>query len=144
MNFQRFFLRLLRASSVGVRALVIRDQSFVLLVKHTYVPKWHLPGGGVDKNETVYDAVRRELMEEAGVTCLTEPRLFDVYYHQIKGVSDFPVVFVVDSFSQSDASSPEIEECRWFNWRDLPEDTYAGSRQRILEFFESREHGRSW
>ena len=36
----------------GVRAAVIDAENRIFLVKHTYVPGWYLPGGGVDPGET--------------------------------------------------------------------------------------------
>ncbi|MEM7463993.1 MAG: NUDIX domain-containing protein, partial [Pseudomonadota bacterium] len=38
--------------SVGVRALIEDDAGRILLIKHTYVPGWHFPGGGVEPGET--------------------------------------------------------------------------------------------
>ena len=36
----------------------------ILLVNHTYVPGWYLPGGGVDHGENIYQAIIREVYED--------------------------------------------------------------------------------
>jgi ADP-ribose pyrophosphatase YjhB (NUDIX family) len=48
------------------QAVVLRDQD-VLLVKRDSPALWELPGGGMLAGETLEDAVRREVYEEAGI-----------------------------------------------------------------------------
>jgi len=42
--------------------------SALLLVRSSYRKEWHLPGGGVRRNETPEAAAKRELPEEIGLT----------------------------------------------------------------------------
>ena len=55
------FSRVTRGMTLGVRAVVTDDRGRVLLVRHTYLAGWWLPGGGVDRGETTQAAVVREL-----------------------------------------------------------------------------------
>ena len=59
-----------RGMTLGVRVLVKNNKDEVLLVRHTYVPGWHLPGGGVDRGEDVETAAGREVFEETGISQL--------------------------------------------------------------------------
>ena len=45
------YARLSRGMTLGVRGLLIKDDR-VVLVKHSYVPGWYLPGGGVEPGES--------------------------------------------------------------------------------------------
>ena len=54
---------------VGVGAVVVRDER-VLLIRRAKAPReseWSLPGGLQKLGETVFEAARREVMEETGV-----------------------------------------------------------------------------
>ncbi|MFM7124827.1 MAG: NUDIX domain-containing protein [Actinomycetes bacterium] len=57
---------------LAVRGLIIDDAGYVLLVRLVFPEGafWVLPGGGIDTDEDVKDALRRELREETG---LAEP-----------------------------------------------------------------------
>src|ERR1700744_1578953 len=59
-------------------ALIVRDGK-VLLVRHSYVSGWLLPGGGVARGEPAEDAILREMREEIGMTRASPPALFGLY-----------------------------------------------------------------
>lgn len=50
----------------AVKAVLIKD-NFILLIKHKNENVYYtLPGGGINHNESIYDALRRECLEEVG------------------------------------------------------------------------------
>ncbi len=73
------YSRLTRGMTLGVRGLVLNEAGEVLLVEHTYMRGWHLPGGGVERGETAEQAMMRELLEEAGVSAIGRPQLVGVH-----------------------------------------------------------------
>ncbi len=129
---QRLRWRLARPTTVGVRLLAVKEGE-VLLVKHTYLGGWYLPGGGVQPGETLGDAIAREAAEEAGVE-LQELRLFGVYSSFLEGKSDHIVVFVCEAFTWREVSNREIESVDCFALGELPEGTSPGTRRRIAEY----------
>src|SRR5580698_3385671 len=76
--FQLFFL-LTRPMTLGVRGIVIDAQTRVFLVRHTYIPGWHLPGGGVEAGETMLTSLARELAEEGNIAMEEEPALHGIF-----------------------------------------------------------------
>lgn len=129
---RRLQWRLTRPTTVGVRLLAVKEGR-VLLVKHTYLDGWYLPGGGVEAGETLRDAAMREAAEEAGAG-LQDLRLFGVYSSFLEGKSDHIVVFCCEAFSWRKASSGEIESVESFALNELPEGTSPGTRRRIAEY----------
>lgn len=117
--------------TVGVRALLIRGTE-VVLVKHTYQREWYLPGGRVEKRESIDEAMRRELREELGCVA-AELELFGVYSNFYESKSDHVIVFRVCEFELGEVQRSEIEEMRFFSTTGLPNETSPGSRRRIEE-----------
>ena len=128
--------RMSRGMTLGVRGLAVDGEGRVLLVKHTYLHGWWLPGGGVDRGETTQAAVVRELREEAGLIATTEPRLISVHSNERFFPGDHVLVFAIDAFDLTERTSHgEIAEIGWFALDALPEDTTRATRGRLAEVF---------
>lgn len=107
----------------------------VLLVRHTYVDGWHLPGGGVSRGESFQDALVRELREECALTPKAYD-LFGVYYSDRTGKRDHIAIFVVRQFEAIPGRRPdgEILESGFFDLKNLPNETSVATRRRVAEF----------
>jgi ADP-ribose pyrophosphatase YjhB (NUDIX family) len=128
----RMLWLLFKPVSMGVRLLMIRDEQ-VVLVKHVYEPYWYLPGGAVERHESLETAVRREAREEVGAT-LHDLGLFGVYTHQERGSCDHIAVFITQAFELTGEGDDEIESCRFFPLDALPEQISPGSANRIRAY----------
>jgi ADP-ribose pyrophosphatase YjhB (NUDIX family) len=129
------YWRVARGLTLGVKGLVISPAGDVLLVKHSYVAGWHLPGGGVEPGETLVDALARELAEEGNVTLLAEPQLYGIYLNDSTSQRDHVALFVVRAYRQDGAPqrTREIIDHGFFSPGALPADTATGTRRRIAE-----------
>ena len=132
--------------TLGVRAVVLDGENRVFLVKHSYVSGWHLPGGGVETGETLREALKRELIEEARIELIGEPVFFGVYLNSHISRRDHVAVFVVRLFSQDRPPEPnrEIISTGFFATDALPPDTTTGTRLRISEVIENRAQIQTW
>jgi len=129
------YWRFARGLTLGVRGGVLDPERGVLLVRHSYAPGWHLPGGGVEPDETLLDALARELAEEGNVRLKGEPRLHGIFYNPSASRRDHVAIFVVREFTWDGPPRPsaEIREARFFPLDQLPEHATAGTRRRLDE-----------
>jgi 8-oxo-dGTP pyrophosphatase MutT (NUDIX family) len=134
---QRYW-RMTRSVTLGAQGVVIDAQSRVLLVRHTYRPGWHFPGGGVERHETATTALERELEEEAGVIVASAPQLFGLYANFRAFPSDHIALFLVKEWTQPVPPPPnrEIAAHRFFAKDALPHDIHQPTARRIREVFD--------
>lgn len=138
--------RVTRGMTMGVRAIVTDADERVLLVRHTYTPGWHLPGGGIEAGETAVQALARELVEEAGVVLTGPARLHGAFFNSAVSNRDHVLVYLVDDFTRDDSRrrAREIAEVRFFDLRALPDDVTPGTRRRLAELADGAEIGARW
>ncbi|WP_018699710.1 NUDIX domain-containing protein [Amorphus coralli] len=122
--------------SLGVKGMVLTPGNEVFLVRHSYLPGFHLPGGGVDPGETVHEAMARELREEGNLELGSPASLFGVYFNEALDRRDHVVLFVARDATQPappQVPNGEILECGFFAIDDLPKTTTAATRRRLDE-----------
>lgn len=144
-GLQRYW-RLSRGLTLGAQACVLDDANRVLLIRHTYRPGWHFPGGGVERGEAVEDALSRELSEEAGVVLADRPSLFAIYNNQRLFRGDHIVLYVVRSWTQPFVPPPnrEIAEQSFFAPGDLPQSINPATHRRVVEILDGRAPATMW
>jgi ADP-ribose pyrophosphatase YjhB (NUDIX family) len=106
--------------TVGAMCAIRRDDGSLLLVRHSYRPRWAIPGGLCRPREEVADGARREVREEVGldVELVGEPAVVvDPYERRVD------VVFAARPLDGTVAASAsaEIVESRWFAPDHLPD-----------------------
>ncbi len=126
-----------RGVTLGVRGIVLDAEGRVCLVRHTYVPGWHLPGGGVEAGEPALLALTRELEEEAAVTLDpgAPPTMHGIFHNTAHSRRDHVVVYVVRGFARAGEKRPdrEIAQAGFFPLDALPEGTTRATRARLDE-----------
>jgi 8-oxo-dGTP pyrophosphatase MutT (NUDIX family) len=131
LGFQ-IYCFIFRPKTIGVRVMLVQNGQ-VLLVRQTYLPGWFMPGGGVDRGETLDEAARREAREEVGAE-MGELYLLGAYTYFGGFKSDHNVLFLCTDFTLSGHSDREIAEARFFPLDELPENVWPGHRLRLEEY----------
>jgi 8-oxo-dGTP pyrophosphatase MutT (NUDIX family) len=120
--------------TLGVRGLVLDERGHVLLIQHTYVRGWYLPGGGVDPGEAAEAAMMREVVEEVGIIAQGRPRLLSVHSNHARHKGDHVLYYHIEAWTRGQATSRgEIHAMDWFAPDALPEGVTDATRRRILE-----------
>jgi ADP-ribose pyrophosphatase YjhB (NUDIX family) len=121
--------------TASTAAMVFNDRGEVLLLKHAMRPfsAWGLPGGFIDRGEQPETAIRRELMEEAGIE-LTELQMYRV--RTIR--SHIEILYTAHSSGVAEVSSREIVDLGWFRPDSFPEGLGYGQRELIEKVMAGR------
>jgi ADP-ribose pyrophosphatase YjhB (NUDIX family) len=121
--------------TLGVFAAIFDEAGRLLCVRMNYASKlWITPGGRVESGESPLDALKREVLEETGLTI--EPgELLGVY---AKPQEDDLVLSFRASVIGRGTWQPndEIAELGYFGREELPEPMSVAARTRMLDAFE--------
>jgi len=130
-HFVYFFIK---GMTIGVRAACFDDQGRIFLVRHSYIPGWHMPGGGVERRETVREALAKELREEGNLELTAPPRLVHVYFNRRTSKRDHVVFFRCEVRQTTPRlKDHEIVEAGFFPLDGLPTGTTSATHRRLKE-----------
>ena len=134
----------------GVRALLFNQRGEILLQRRTDMPRWCLPSGSVELDETALDALKREVMEETSLVVL-EAEPMGLYsgptqkFTYLNGdkIQCFSIAFIVRRWQgEPRADGIEGSVVRFFPLSQLPEELapihkptiedYAGYQSKFL------------
>ncbi len=122
---------------VAVGILIRSDGDFLMTTRPSgkaYAGHWEFPGGKLEANETVVEALRRELIEEIGVT-IQDAQVWR------SSVVDYPHALVRLTFCKVFVWTGQLHmrESQQFAWQSLPVQVapvLAGTIP-VLEWLES-------
>jgi 8-oxo-dGTP pyrophosphatase MutT (NUDIX family) len=140
------WFRLKRPMTLGARVIALRADGYVCLVRHTYTPGWHLPGGGVERGENCLEAAIKEAREEAGlVIAPADISLVSIHSNFDNFPGDHVLVYLTHSWTEvTTTTAHEIAEFGFFDPLHLPSGTTAGTRRRLGELAKKTSVSPTW
>lgn len=131
---------------VGASVIVEDENGRILLQKRSDNHLWAYSGGSVELDEDTREAAKRELFEETGLVA-NSLELFDVFsgrdlhyvYPNGDEVSNVDVLYICKDYSGSlKRQESEVDELRFFEIDDLPENIWAPVKRALEKYVRSR------
>ena len=119
---------------IGVFAIIFDDKKRVLLCHRRDYDLWNLPSGGLEKGESPWDGVIRELKEETGIVAEVD-KLLGVYFKPEQGEIVFS--FLCKIVGGKMRFTDEADKIEYFSVDKLPKNTSPKQIERIKDALES-------
>ena len=118
-----------KQTHIGSYGIIYKDNMIVLIKKARggYTGKLDLPGGGIEHTETPEETLKRELMEETGVT-VTDYTLIDVQSSNLvwqvrdnldEDLHHIGILYLVAQFEGNIKEEPDGIDSNGANWYDV-------------------------
>ncbi len=145
-NLTSFLSRRADIVTLGAQGIVVDEASRVLLIRHSYRPGLHFPGGGVEHGEEIEEALKREVLEETGTIVTGPPELIGIYSHFDVFPGDHIVLFLIRHWQRNAApeANAEIAAQGFYALDELPDGLSAGTSRRLKEIFGGAERSNAW
>ena len=117
--------------SIGASAIIVDEQRRVLLCHRTDRNFWNLPGGGVEQDETPWQAVVREVKEEVGLDVVVS-KLLGVYKDPTR--NDLVFSFACTIIGGALTLTNEADAIDYFAFEQIPANTFENHIFRIKDF----------
>ena len=120
--------------SVSVAATVVNDSGQVLAVRRRDNGQWEPPGGVLELDETIEEALIREIREETGLVVAPE-RLTGIYKNMRHKI--IALVFRCRVVSGTPSTGAETVEARWMGPSEVREHMNEAFAARVLDGLEA-------
>ena len=123
---------------LGCFAVIFQGDK-VLLCRRNDFDVWNLPGGGMEKDESVDEAVIREVKEETGLEVKTQCFIDSIQYWFVRpndGVRCHKTVlyYLMDPVGgDTSLHDHEFDEARWFTAEDALKTMSYGNEAKVVE-----------
>ena len=126
--------RVTRGMTLGTRGVVSDAQGRMLVVRQRYTHGWIFPGGGVDRGETPIAALKREMIEEAGVRLTGDIVMHGLFSNHANFPGDYVAVYIAGGFEEGAwRPSVEITQRAFVDPLEIAQDCSAGMARRLEE-----------
>ncbi len=120
-----------RPHSVSVAGVIVDDAGRALLIKRRDNGKWEPPGGVLEREETIPDALQREVLEETGIKIALPATLTGVYKNMTGLIVS--MVFRCEAIDGTPTTGAETRALRWATRDEITELSDEAYAIRVLD-----------
>ncbi|GHJ30145.1 NUDIX hydrolase [Streptomyces hygroscopicus subsp. sporocinereus] len=120
-----------RPHSVSVAGVIVDDAGRALLIKRRDNGKWEPPGGVLEREETIPDALQREVLEETGIKIALPATLTGVYKNMTGLIVS--MVFRCEALDGTPTTGAETRALRWATREEVTELADEAYAIRVLD-----------
>lgn len=120
-----------RPHSVSVAGVIVDDAGRALLIKRRDNGKWEPPGGVLEREETIPDALQREVLEETGIKIALPATLTGVYKNMTGLIVS--LVFRCEAIDGTPTTGAETRALRWATRDEVTELADEAYAIRVLD-----------
>jgi ADP-ribose pyrophosphatase YjhB (NUDIX family) len=132
----------------SVNVVVVNGAGEILMIRRTDNDNWAVPGGAIDRGESVAQAAVRETREESGIDCeitglvgiYSDPKHVLLYTSNGEVRQEFSIVLTARPLSGQPTPSSESSEVRWVPVSEVLDYTMDRSmRIRVNDYLDRKE-----
>ncbi|MEU0926795.1 NUDIX hydrolase [Streptomyces malaysiensis] len=116
---------------MSVAGVIVDDAGRALLIKRRDNGKWEPPGGVLEREETIPDALQREVLEETGIKIALPATLTGVYKNMTGLIVS--LVFRCEAIDGTPTTGAETRALRWATRDEVTELADEAYAIRVLD-----------
>ncbi len=128
------YWKIFKPKTFGARAIILNKNKILLVKNFLYNKYWLLPGGGINRKKMPEKGLMRELKEELNLSISKIDYKLGEYKSQGESKRDIIYIFVINLDSSHFSKQWELDDARWFDLSNLPENLSPATSRRIQEF----------
>jgi 8-oxo-dGTP diphosphatase len=134
MRYKDYWIESMNKIKQVVAAIILREGK-ILICQRTEdqaMPlKWEFPGGKVEQDEDLKDALHRELEEELGIDAVIGRKIAAIQHTYANGASLELYFYRVDQF-KNEIENRIFQDVRWINREELPTYDFLEADVRLV------------
>ncbi|WNF01628.1 NUDIX domain-containing protein [Streptomyces luomodiensis] len=116
---------------MSVAGVIVDDAGRALLIKRRDNGKWEPPGGVLEREETIPDALQREVLEETGIKIALPATLTGIYKNMTGLIVS--LVFRCEALDGTPTTGAETRALRWATRDEITELADEAYAIRVLD-----------